>query len=51
MPLRFRFDRTPTVQAPRPQRDTVCVRLQDGREVRWLPNARAGTAVFRFEHD
>jgi hypothetical protein len=21
--------------------------LQDGREVRWLPNARAGTAVFR----
>ena len=25
--------------------------LQDGREVRWLPNARAGTTVFRFEHD
>src|SRR6218665_3878212 len=25
--------------------------LQDGREVRFLPNARAGTAVFRFEHD
>ena len=25
--------------------------LQDGRVVRWLPNARAGTAVFRFEHD
>ena len=24
--------------------------LQDGREVRWLPNARAGTAVFHFEH-
>ncbi len=23
--------------------------LQDGREVRWLPNARASTAVFRFE--
>ena len=23
--------------------------LQDGLEVRWLPNARAGTAVFRFE--
>jgi len=23
--------------------------LQDGREVRWLPNARAGTAVFRFD--
>jgi methionine biosynthesis protein MetW len=23
--------------------------LQEGREVRWLPNARAGTAVFRFE--
>jgi methionine biosynthesis protein MetW len=23
--------------------------LQAGREVRWLPNARAGTAVFRFE--
>ncbi|MES2975584.1 MAG: methionine biosynthesis protein MetW [Pseudomonadota bacterium] len=23
--------------------------LQDGREVTWLPNARAGTAVFRFE--
>jgi methionine biosynthesis protein MetW len=23
--------------------------LQDGREVRWLPNARAGTAVFRIE--
>ena len=22
--------------------------LQDGAEVRWLPNARAGTAVFRF---
>ena len=22
--------------------------LQDGTEVRWLPNARAGTAVFRF---
>src|SRR5574337_980 len=25
--------------------------LQDGSVVRWLPNARAGTAVFRFEHD
>ena len=24
--------------------------LQDGQPVRWLPNARAGTAVFRFEH-
>ena len=24
--------------------------LQDGEEVRWLPNARAGTAVFHFEH-
>ena len=23
--------------------------LQDGRKVRWLPNLRAGTAVFRFE--
>ena len=23
--------------------------LQAGREVRWLPNARAGTAVFKFE--
>ena len=23
--------------------------LQEGREVRWLPNARAGTAVFKFE--
>ncbi len=23
--------------------------LQDGQEVRWLPNARAGTAVFHFE--
>jgi methionine biosynthesis protein MetW len=23
--------------------------LQDGREVRFLPNARAATAVFRFE--
>ena len=23
--------------------------LQDGHEVRWLPNARAGTAVFHFE--
>jgi methionine biosynthesis protein MetW len=23
--------------------------LQDGRGVRWLPNARAGTAVFKFE--
>lgn len=23
--------------------------LQDGRELRWLPNARAGTAVFKFE--
>ncbi len=23
--------------------------LQNGREVRWLPNARAGTAVFHFE--
>jgi len=23
--------------------------LQDGRTVSWLPNARAGTAVFRFE--
>ncbi len=23
--------------------------LQDGRAVRWLPNARAGTAVFKFE--
>ena len=23
--------------------------LQDGHEVRWLPNARAGTAVFKFE--
>lgn len=25
--------------------------LQDGREVRFLPNARAGTAVFHFERD
>jgi len=25
--------------------------LQDGRTVRLLPNARAGTAVFHFEHD
>ena len=25
--------------------------LQDGREVRFLPNALAGTAVFHFEHD
>lgn len=25
--------------------------LQDGREVRWLPNARAGTAVFKFERE
>jgi len=25
--------------------------LQDGREVRWLPNARAGTAVFRLARD
>ena len=24
--------------------------LQDGLEVRWLPNLRAGTAVFHFEH-
>ena len=24
--------------------------LQDGRTVRWCPNARAGTAVFHFEH-
>ena len=24
--------------------------LQDGREVRWLPNARAGTAVFLLEN-
>ena len=24
--------------------------LQDGRSVRFLPNARAGTAVFHFEH-
>jgi methionine biosynthesis protein MetW len=23
--------------------------LQEGREVRWLPNLRAGTAVFKFE--
>ena len=23
--------------------------LQDGRVVRWLPNARASTAVFKFE--
>ena len=23
--------------------------LQDGRPVRWLPNARAGTAVFKFQ--
>jgi len=23
--------------------------LQEGREVRWMPNARAGTAVFKFE--
>jgi methionine biosynthesis protein MetW len=23
--------------------------LQEGREVRFLPNARAGTAVFKFE--
>ena len=22
--------------------------LQDGRQIRWLPNARAGTAVFKF---
>ncbi|WCM93134.1 methionine biosynthesis protein MetW [Acidovorax sp. NCPPB 2350] len=25
--------------------------LQNGREVRFLPNAMAGTAVFHFEHD
>jgi methionine biosynthesis protein MetW len=25
--------------------------LQEGREVRWLPNARAGTAVFKFERE
>ena len=25
--------------------------LQDGREVRWLPNVFAGTAVFHLEHD
>ena len=25
--------------------------LQDAREVRWLPNARAGTAVFKFERE
>jgi methionine biosynthesis protein MetW len=25
--------------------------LQDEREVRWLPNARAGTAVFKFERE
>ena len=25
--------------------------LQNGREVRWMPNAMAGTAVFHFEHD
>jgi len=24
--------------------------LQNGRAVRWCPNARAGTAVFHFEH-
>jgi methionine biosynthesis protein MetW len=23
--------------------------LQDGAEVRWLPNARAGTAVFKMQ--
>ena len=23
--------------------------LQDGQEVRWLPNLMAGTAVFKFE--
>ena len=23
--------------------------VQEGREVRWLPNARAGTAVFKFQ--
>ena len=44
MSLRFRFDRTPTVQTPRPQRDLVCVRLDDGREVEVLrvrdPRAR-----------
>ncbi|MDR6854336.1 methionine biosynthesis protein MetW [Variovorax guangxiensis] len=25
--------------------------LQEGTEVRWLPNARAGTAVFKFERE
>jgi methionine biosynthesis protein MetW len=25
--------------------------LQEGNEVRWLPNARAGTAVFKFERE
>jgi len=25
--------------------------LQEGSEVRWLPNARAGTAVFKFERE
>jgi len=25
--------------------------LQEAREVRWLPNARAGTAVFKFERE
>jgi len=44
MSLRFRFDRTPAVLAPRPQRDTVSVRLDDGRDIAVLrvrdPRAR-----------
>ena len=26
------------------------VRLQDGREIRFWPNARASRAVFKFQH-
>jgi len=25
--------------------------VQEGRSVRWLPNARASTAVFKFERE
>jgi len=25
--------------------------VQEGRKVRWLPNARASTAVFKFERE
>ena len=42
-------NRTIEAEMLRVEDSTVVLKLQDGREVRFLPNALASTAVFRFE--